>query len=63
MFPHRNFNKFTCTTPDGKIHNQIDNILIDKRRNSSFLDIRSLKEKTLILAIIWWWQKLGRDWQ
>jgi hypothetical protein len=27
-FPHRNIYKFTCTSPDGKTHNQIDHILI-----------------------------------
>ncbi|PNF22036.1 hypothetical protein B7P43_G10581 [Cryptotermes secundus] len=40
MFPHRNIHKFTWTS-HGKIHNQIDHILIDRRRHSSILDIRS----------------------
>jgi hypothetical protein len=26
--------------PDGKIHNQIDHILVDRRRNSNVLDVR-----------------------
>jgi hypothetical protein len=30
MFPHRNINKFTWTFPDGKTHNQIDHILVDR---------------------------------
>jgi hypothetical protein len=31
MLPHRNIDKFTWTSPDGKMHNQIDHILIDRR--------------------------------
>jgi hypothetical protein len=40
MFPHRNMHKFTWTSPDGKTHNQIDHILIYRRRHSSLLDAR-----------------------
>ncbi|PNF30197.1 hypothetical protein B7P43_G08423 [Cryptotermes secundus] len=39
MFPHRNTHKFTWTSPDGKMHNQIDHILIDRRRHSSIPDL------------------------
>jgi hypothetical protein len=39
MFPHRNIPKFTWTSPDGKLHNQIDHILTDRRRHSSILDV------------------------
>ena len=35
--------KYTWTSPDGKPHNQIDCILIDRRWHSSVFDVRSFR--------------------
>ena len=35
--------KYTWTSPDGKTHNQIDHILIDKRQHSSMLGVQSFR--------------------
>jgi hypothetical protein len=35
--------KYSWTSPDGKTHNEIDLILIDRPRHSSILDVRSFK--------------------
>jgi endonuclease/exonuclease/phosphatase family metal-dependent hydrolase len=43
MFPHRNSHKYTWTSPDGKTHNQIDRILVDRRRHSNVLDVRAFR--------------------
>jgi len=43
MFPHQNIHKYTWTSSDGKTHNQIDHILIDRRWHLSVLDVRSFR--------------------
>jgi hypothetical protein len=44
MFPHRSNHKFTWTSPDRKMHNQTDHILIYRRRHSSIPDVRLFRE-------------------
>jgi hypothetical protein len=43
MFPHCSIHKYTWMSLDGKTHNQIDHILVDRRRHSSVLDVRSFR--------------------
>jgi hypothetical protein len=43
MFAYRNIHTYTRTSPDGKTHNQIDHILVVRRRHSNVLDVRSLR--------------------
>jgi hypothetical protein len=38
-FPHRDIHKHTWTSPDDVTHNQIDHVLINKRRHSNILDV------------------------
>jgi hypothetical protein len=59
MFPHRNIHKFTWASHDGKTHNQIHHILIDRRRHSSIPDVHSFQAAD---CATWWWQRLGKDW-
>jgi hypothetical protein len=42
-FTLKEIHKQTWRSPDGKLNNQIDHILIDKRNASSMLDIKSCK--------------------
>jgi hypothetical protein len=63
MFPHRNIHIYAWTSPDEKTRNEIDHILIDRSRPLSILKSDRSGQQIVILTTIWWWQKLGRDWQ
>jgi hypothetical protein len=43
IFNRRNIHMYTWTSPDGQTYNQINHILIDRRWNSSILDVRNLR--------------------
>jgi hypothetical protein len=43
MFSHRSIHKYTLTSPHRKTLNRIDHILIDTRRHSNVLDVRSYR--------------------
>jgi hypothetical protein len=43
MSPHHNIHKYTWMSPDGKTHNQIDHILVDRQRHSNVLDVQSFR--------------------
>ena len=60
IFPHRNIYQYTCISPDGKIHNQTDHVLVDMRLHSILLDVRSVRGLTVVLITIWWFQKSGK---
>jgi hypothetical protein len=56
MFPHCTIHKYTWTFPEGKIHNQIDHVLIHRRWHSSILDVHSFRGADCDTTI-WLWQK------
>jgi hypothetical protein len=43
MFPHHNIHKNAWNSLDGKKHNQIQNVLIEKRPHSNIADVRSFR--------------------
>jgi hypothetical protein len=43
MFPRPNIHGNTWPSPDGKTHNQIDHILIDRRWRSLIFEVRSFR--------------------
>jgi hypothetical protein len=42
MLPRLIIHKQTSASPDGKTHNQIDHILMDKRQHSNTVDAQSV---------------------
>jgi hypothetical protein len=47
MVPHHSIHKYTLTSPDGKTHNQIDHILINRQ---SHLSIFGVTDHCLLVA-------------
>jgi hypothetical protein len=43
MFPRRKIHKYTWTSPEGNKHNHTDHVLLDRRRHSSILHVRSFR--------------------
>jgi len=50
MFLHQNDLKYTWTYPDGKIHNQIDYILVSGRWYLNVLNVRSFRGAHCLVA-------------
>jgi hypothetical protein len=40
---HCDIHKYTWNSPEGKMHNQIDDVLLDRRWHSSILDVCSVR--------------------
>jgi len=53
IIPQRNLHKYTSTSPDRKTHKQNDHTLIDRRWNSSILDVRFFRGVTVVLITVW----------
>jgi hypothetical protein len=52
LFPHRNIRTYTRTSRDGKIHNQIDHVLIDTKWLSCILMYDLSGKLTVILITV-----------
>jgi endonuclease/exonuclease/phosphatase family metal-dependent hydrolase len=63
MYPHRKIHKYTWTCPEGDTHNQIDHVLIDRRRHSSIVDVQSFREADCDTDHYLVVTKVRRDWQ
>jgi len=51
MFLHRDIHKYAWNSPDGKTHNQIDHILIDRRWKSSIVEV-SGKLTVIVITLV-----------
>ena len=43
LFQHKTIHKYTRTSPDGRMHNQIDRLFCSRKCQKSLLDVRSYK--------------------
>jgi hypothetical protein len=51
MFPHCNTHKYTWTSPDGKTHNKIHHVLLEKGQYSSTNDVQPSDKLNVIMTI------------
>jgi len=42
-FAYKDIHKYTLVSPDGKTLNQIDRVLVDRRRHTNIMDVRSYR--------------------
>jgi endonuclease/exonuclease/phosphatase family metal-dependent hydrolase len=61
MSAYCNIHKHIWTSPDWKTHNQIDHILVDRRRHLSALDVRSFRAADCDSDYYLVWQNLWKD--
>jgi hypothetical protein len=45
-----------------RLNNQINDILINRRHTQMYPMSAISRKWTIIMTILWWWQKLGSDW-